>query len=369
MPTAAEPDELDIDPVPSEIEDEESSLPAFEILTYPADWTLEVLVDKWRKNQLKIPTFQRHFVWTRVQASKLIESFLLGLPVPAIFLFSSPSDENSQLVVDGQQRLKSLAYFFEGYFGDERAERRQVFRLVGLHKKSPYLGKTYQDLQETDPGAFNRLNDSVLRAFIIKQLDPADDTSIYHVFERLNTGGTSLHPQEIRNCINYGSFNDLLNELNVSPEWRDILGKSEPDKRQRDMELILRFFALADEARTYEPPMKEFLNTYMRKKQNARPNEIDRLRTLFTTVTSTVHRELGPKPFHLASGLNAAAFDATYSALATNRKGSISPGAKVRFRRLMASEGFRGMVRSNTTDREAVRSRRNAVETALFSHF
>jgi len=221
--TVEEFEEADLETVESELVDQAASLGTFEILTYPADYTLEVLVDKWGKGQLVFPKFQRKFVWTQVQASKLIESFLLGLPVPPIFLYSEPTTA-ALLVVDGQQRLKTIAQFYEGYFGDEIKGSRATFRMIGLDPKSPYLGKSYSDLQRENPAGAARLDDSVLRAFVIKQLNPADDTSIYHVFERLNTGGTFLNPQEVRNCVRHGLLNDSLAQLNLNPHWRAIFG-------------------------------------------------------------------------------------------------------------------------------------------------
>ena len=95
----------------SEINDLDSVPTAYEVITYPADFTLEGLVNKYRKGTMIVPGFQRNYVWNIKQASRLIESFLLGLPVPAIFLFTDAT-KNEQLVLDGQQRLKTLVYFF-----------------------------------------------------------------------------------------------------------------------------------------------------------------------------------------------------------------------------------------------------------------
>src|SRR4051812_48611466 len=116
-PLESEPDvrELEkdspIEPLASEIEDSTYSPSHYEIVSIPADYTLEGLANKWKKNQLKIPGFQRKFVWTQRQASRLIESFLLGLPVPALFLYADP-DTGDQQVIDGQQRLMSVIQFF-----------------------------------------------------------------------------------------------------------------------------------------------------------------------------------------------------------------------------------------------------------------
>lgn len=366
-----EADEMDVDselePLDSERQDHEASLRTYEILTYPADYTLEVLVDKWRKKQVIIPRFQRRFVWTQVQASKLIESFLLGLPVPAIFLYSDP-ETNELLVVDGQQRLKTIAYFFEGYFGDEDQGRRSVFRLTGLDERSPYKDFTYRDLEDKDNAAYLKLNDSVLRAFVIKQLDPADDTSIYHIFERLNTGGTFLHPQEIRNCIHQGRFNDLLISLNKDMTWRSIYGSKNPDKRQRDVELILRFFALLNSNETYQKPMKDFLNRYMKANRSPSEDELEDFRRTFSGVVALVSSKLGPKPFRIRAGLNAAVFDSVFVALAQGiREGVNLNDLEERYRALVADESFLREVSSNTTDREVVTSRIGRARDYLLS--
>jgi uncharacterized protein with ParB-like and HNH nuclease domain len=149
-----------IEPIASEVSDHNVSLHGYELLTYPADFTLEVLVGKWKKKEIQIPKIQRKFVWTQAQASKLIESFLMGLPVPPIFFYQSRGD-NNLLVVDGHQRLRSIAFFFSGLFGESGSGKKAAsFNLVGLDEKSPYFETTYQQLKETNQAAFNKLNNS-----------------------------------------------------------------------------------------------------------------------------------------------------------------------------------------------------------------
>src|SRR5204862_4091150 len=114
-----------------------------------------------------------------------------------------------------------------------------------------------------DSASLNRLKNSVLRAFIMKQIHPADDTSILEIFERLNTGGMILQGQEIRNCIYEGTFNELLKKLNTNNNWRKIVGTPTEDKRMRDVELILRFLALFYNVENYNKPMKMFLHKFM----------------------------------------------------------------------------------------------------------
>lgn len=366
------PEDTEIAKISSEEQDQESSPPSFEVVTYPADFTLEVLVIKLNGDppEIQIPGFQRRFVWTQAQASKLIESFLLGLPVPPIFVFTD--SRNIQMVVDGQQRLKSIAYFFEGFFGPEEKGRRPVFRLTGLNEKSPYYNLTYQDLQTKFDSAARKLKDSVLRAFVIKQLNPSDNTCVYHVFERLNTGGTLLKGQEIRNCVYSGRFNELLIEVNADPAWRQLYGKKEADNRQRDVELVLRFFALLHESVSYKKPMKDFLSDFMRTYQLPEPalqddgkRRLEEFRKELKDTAEAVLNSLGPKPFHLTAGLNAAVFDSVFVAFARNLN-KIPGDIKTRFDLLKSDKAFQDNVSSSTTDVEAVTNRLGLAERLLF---
>ena len=299
---------------------------------------------------------QRQFVWQQNQASRLIESFLVGLPVPAVFLYSE-LESQKYLVIDGQQRLKSVFYYFEGYFGSED----KVFSLQGLHQESPFHKKKFEDLWEEDQ---RRLKNAVLRTFIVQQLAPADDTSMYHIFERLNTGGTLLANQEIRNCIYHGRFIEFLEEINKLSCWRKILGKTEPDSQQRDIELLVRFFAMRDIS-TYKKPMKEFLSRYTQKNRNASEEIIQRNRQVFEQTCDAVINSLGDKPFHIRSGLNAAVFDAVMVAFSEHLD-EIPTNISVRYRDWVKSENCRLNTTQRTTDVERVRERFRQAEQELF---
>ena len=338
----------------SEELDMESTPTTYEVITYPADFTLEGLVSKYRKGSMTVPGFQRNYVWTIKQASRLIESFLLGLPVPAIFLFTDEVN-NEQLVIDGQQRLMSVVYFFDGYFGEpDKKGRQKVFRLAGLNEKSPYNNKTYADLEESDQAAFNKLNDSVLRAFVVKQLTPNGNTSVYHIFERLNTGGTQLVGQEIRNCVYHGEFNNLLCELNQYGNWRKIFGSEIPHKRQKDVELILRFFSFYENGKNYERPIKDFMSNFMRENQHLDMEKAQSYEHLFKSTCDQVVENLGEKPFHIWSGLNVAVFDSTFTVLAKN---GFPIDLKQRFSNLSSDEDFVKGVRGATADESIVELR------------
>lgn len=365
---SSSPDSLDNEPdvqelekdsplehIESEIEDATFSPSHYEIVSIPADYTLEGLATKWKKGQLTIPGFQRKFVWTQRQASRLIESFLLGLPVPALFLYADP-DTGEQQVIDGQQRLMSVVQFFNAAFKNANMAKEKIFRLVGLGDDSPYLKCTVTDLEERFPAKFAKLNDAVMRAFIIKQLDPDDATSIYHIFERLNTGGSQLLGQEIRNCVYHGPLNELLNKLNADANWRKIIGKPVPDARMRDTEMILRFVALYYFADEYKKPMKDFLSTTMKKKRYLSDDEAKALDAKFRETCAQIVTHLGERPFHGKRGMNPAVFDALFTAIAMH-PGGLTADLKARCDALVKSEDFKTSASFRTTDAEAVARR------------
>lgn len=354
------PTDIDLEPITSEDEDYESAPPDYQILTYPADFTLEVLHQKWKAKDILIPDFQRGFVWNQAQSSKLIESFLVGLPVPPIFLYSERKSQKF-LVIDGQQRLNSIFYFFEGYWGHEIAESRRVFRLSKLNQDSTFSDRTFEDLQDEDK---RRLKNAVLRAFIVQQLDPADDTSLYHIFERLNTGGTLLTNQEIRNCLFHGKFIKFINELNKVDDWRRILGKDKPDTRGKDVELLVRFFAMRNIV-AYTKPMKDFLSKFMKKNRDASEETLRANRDLFERTCHEVIASLGPKPFHVRAGLNVAVLDAVMTAF-SNHLHEIPADVSERYARLKKDIQFKKNTESGTTAVDAVRERLGQANATLF---
>lgn len=331
--------------LPSEKEDQELDTATYKISSYGADFTLEVLSQKIENKEISIPAFQRKFVWTPTQSSQLVESFLLGLPVPQIFLYKE-EESQSLLVVDGQQRLKSVHFFFQEKFDDETA-----FFLRSV--KSQWEGKRYSQLVEPDK---RRLKNSVLRATIFQQTDPKDNTSIFEIFRRLNTGGVPLTQQEIRNCIVRGDINLFLETLNKAESWRTLFGKRRPDGRMRDLEMILRFLALYVSIETYKKPMKDFITDFMKLKKNINEKERQDFGVIFLSVMDFICKEIGPKAFKLKSGINIAIFDSISVALARIGVDKVKD-FKVRYRSLMKNEAYLEAISKSTTDKERVESR------------
>ncbi len=344
-------DEMLIEEIPSEQEDEESELPIFKIAAYPADPTLEVLYQKWQRNEMSIESFQRGWVWKTVQASRLIDSFLLGLPVPPIFVYKEPRSQK-WIIIDGQQRLRTICGFFEG-----KLPNGGNFYLRGVSPQ--WEGKYYTNLDETDR---IRFRDAVLRVIIVEQQDPKDDTSIYHIFERLNTGGTQLKAQEVRNCVYHGPFNDFLRELNKDGTWREIGGVENADPRMRDIELIVRFLALLERGDSYEKSMKQFLNRYMKRHQKV--TKIEPYAKVFLDTANKVIKSLGPRPFHLKRGINVSVFDCVMVAFAKSTK--IPHDIKVRFQKLKENPSFVEAISLHTTDVDKVAIRMKLAREILF---
>ncbi len=269
----------------------------YAIASYGADMPVDAMVQRLDRDDIFVPPFQRKYVWSLRQASKFIESLLLGLPVPGIFLFRVPRSRKL-MVVDGQQRILTLQRFRHGIFNGK------TFALTDV--LDHFSGMTYGDLQDKDK---RELNDSIIHTTIFEQLKPTDDrSSVYSVFERLNTGSTPLQPQEVRVCVCRDPLSDLLEELAQYPPWRDLYGA--PNARKKDEEIILRVLALYDSLDDYKRPMKQFLNDFMERHADLNEDACDALRKRFEAVATTVATHLGYQALRPERSLNVSVVDA-----------------------------------------------------------
>lgn len=330
-----------------EIGEEADDIPyvEYDISVSPSDPSLEMIAKQLERGDMIIPFYQRRYVWKIEQASKLIESFLMGLPVPQIFLFVNEQDQLE--VIDGQQRVMSVRYFFEGLFGEEdNRGRRQTFKLKGLSERSEYNGKTFVELSEKDK---RKLRNSTLRAINIKQISPNDHSdSVFHIFERLNTGGTRLKAQEIRNAVYRGKIVERIKDLNEDPDWQRILGLKKPDAGQKDVELVLRLLSLFKTWQQYEKPMLRHLNRSMECHRNFDSGIALEFEARFGDVTELIESNL-EKPFRPKNVINAAVLEAVMIALLEDE--SIDGDLlKRNYPKLMADETFMENVAGATTD-------------------
>ena len=308
------------DDIEDESEREDGVAPVkYDITSYGVDFDVDGLYRRLKRGDIVVPSFQRNFVWTLREASRFIESLLLGLPVPGIFL-ARDADSGELLVIDGQQRLKSLMFFYDGVFnpGNGGVNPRE-FKLRDVQET--FDGRTYDSLDAKDR---IDLDNSVIHATVVKQDFPTeDDTSIYHIFERLNSGGRRLHPQEMRTALYQGELIDTVRELNHHPTWRNIYGK--PSPRLRDQELILRFLALSFSEQKYSRPLQEFLTKFVVANRHPAPNVLELYRKSFTQVADLWWDALDSRAFRPFRALNVAVFDSMFRGLYKRIVSSNSP--------------------------------------------
>lgn len=231
------------------------------------------------------PDYQRNYVWDNKKASKLIESIILNVPIPVIYV--SEESDSSWSVIDGLQRLNSLKRFFEG--------RYKLSGLEVLHE----LNKC--DFKSLPSKASRMLKNGLLRIVMVTA-DSNEDIK-YDIFMRLNTGSVHLNEQELRNCLYRGKFNTFLQEEAKKQEWLDMLGIGESHKRMVDRELLLRFLALSvnwdretNVVRDYKGNMKAYLNAFMKKYQND-SSSLHNFRNLCEDTIEKVYEVYGVNAF------------------------------------------------------------------------
>ncbi len=338
---------------------------SYEVTSYGSDPEVEGLVSRLRRGDIVIPPFQRDYVWRLPEASKFIESLLLGLPVPSVFFATDPVSRK-QLVIDGQQRLKTLLFFYDGFFNPRPGDaRKRVFSLTKVQEA--FEGKTYGSLEEHDR---IRLDTSIMHAITVKQSAPAgDDTSLYHIFERLNSGGRRLTDQEMRIALYHGGLIDRIQELNDYVSWRNIFGKVHT--RLKDQELILRFFALFDGAGVYQRPLSDFLNKYAGRNQNPDLHYLNNMSSLFCGAIDVFSSFPSERPFRPTSIINVAVYDSCMVGMARRLSAPDAQppdihAAETAYKALLRDRDYYEAVSRSTADAAFVQ-RRIAKATEAFS--
>jgi len=242
------------------------------VVTQSYDLSVETLVEQWDTAQLILPEIQRESVWDNPRASRLIESLLLNIPIPVLYF--AETDTAKWEVFDGQQRLRSVVRFLNN-----------EFRLSTLTVLADHNGNRFHQLPEREQ---RFLKTRMMRAVVIS-IDSHPNMK-FEIFERLNTGAIVLNAQELRNSLYRGSFNSMLRALAKDNAFRTCIGTAHPRKRMADEEFLLRFFALRARLPNYRPPLKKFLNEYMRSVQNADDMALDDLGQMFRSTVSGIER-------------------------------------------------------------------------------
>jgi hypothetical protein len=257
-----------------------------------------------RNNYMEIrPFYQRRSRWDEERQSKLIESFIINIPVPPIFLYEKAF--NSYEVMDGQQRITAISDFYNNRF-----------RLTGLDLWPELNGLTYHDLPNKIRAGLDRR--SISSIVLLKESAPDEEEAIFLrqlVFERLNTGGIKLERQEIRNSLSSGRFNDMMYDLARLDIFREIWGlpkytqeeltdhkqpiySSAFFKKMEDIEVVLRFFALRHMPQ-YKFGIQGFLDLYMIRSKSFLEEDIEFFRQLFTSTLNCAYSIYGEHVFKI----------------------------------------------------------------------
>lgn len=348
---------------------------------FGADFDVRGLVTRLNDGDIVIPRFdpdesegaslqgfQRQRVWSKAKMEQFIESLLLGWPVPSIFLVLD--EDQRYLVLDGQQRLTALQHFVSGFYPDGKP-----FKLVEVaeHLKDA----TYETLSAESK---RRLNNTFIQATVIEPKGEDGPESVYRLFGRLNSGGVTLTPQEIRVALFLGPVVDWIRELNRDMNWRQLYGK--PNPRLKDHELILRILAMGEvisliagnwedeELRktAYTPPMSECLNTYLRSHRPLDDVDVTALTAAFEASTKLLFQVAGRDGLRFNGRINAAHVDALMSALMWLHRQDSLPAKQVLadgLNELRRDRQYAEFVTKSTSHRENVYGRLRLALEAL----
>jgi hypothetical protein len=259
------------------------------------DFSVSTILGMMEKGEVVIPEFQRRYVWSDRQASRLIESLIIQCPIPVIYL-NQEKDETFS-VIDGNQRLKSLHRFV----GDE-------FALSGLTSYPELTGLKYSGLDKR----FQRhISNRVLRCTaILKDTHPQVK---FDVFERLNSGAVALTRQELRHGLYFGPLLKRASKVAGDLGLEKHLGMRK-DKRMKAEELVIRFWALSKGLGAYEKPLATFLSTFAEENRTIANDELDELDATIRKAHKRVIQLFGAHAFSFSrdgrSKFNAAVYDA-----------------------------------------------------------
>jgi hypothetical protein len=371
--------------------DEDVIFSEYEISASPNDFNVRTLFDFIDSGIVKVPGFQRNYVWDIKRASKLIESLLIGIPIPQIFLFEQA--KNSFLVIDGQQRYFTIYFFKKKRFPkkEKRFELREIFEeSKGIPENILADNEFFTDfnlkLSEQLPAKknrFNKLNYSTLteddrtafdlrtiRNIIIKQNSPDDgDSVIFEIFNRLNSGGVNLKPQEIRTSLYHSAFYDMLYRINLDSNWRKLTPQPIPDLNMKDVEILLRGFAMLINHENYKPSLIKYLNEFSAKAKKFTQEQILELEKLFKEFTKKVIA-IDTKIFFSKNGrFNISVYEAIFVALCEEAYKAGTTNIKdtnlAKVSQLKEDGGFVEATQANTTSSSNVTLRINKAKQLL----
>lgn len=266
-----------------EIIDDMSIVLSENIKTYSRDWTVETIYNQIKQGNIELnPKFQRRNAWTDEKRSRLIESLILKLPVPSIVLAESHTEKNKFVVLDGKQRLLTIA----GFIDHEKYKYWDKPVLRDLKLKETLNGMTVELLSQEINSDNNRaFQNSDIRCTVV--FNQSTDDILYEIFYRLNSGAVPLSMQELRQSLRKGEFSDFLMESTETPgPLHKVLGIDQPDKRLIDAEILLKYISNRNSLVEYSGNLKRFLDdnlVKLNKKWESKETEIKELLSQFNS--------------------------------------------------------------------------------------
>lgn len=283
----------------------------YDLTSTPNDFNILTINSFLDSGAIIIPGFQRNYVWDIKRASKLIESIILGLPVPQIFLYEE--SRNKFLVIDGQQRLMTIYYFIKQRFPrkEKRTELRKIYIenngipeeiihddtyfsnfKLSLSKKSNGEENIFSKLSYKTLGEYKtQFELRPLRNIIVRQNYPTNDSSsVYEIFNRLNSGGMNLRPQEIRGSLFHSEYMTFVNNANLYENWRRLIKSPNPDLHMKDVELLFRCLAFMKDGDNYTPSLAKFLNNFAQEAKEFNKSEVDNIKTILNATLEILNQ-------------------------------------------------------------------------------
>jgi hypothetical protein len=369
---------VDMDTLKDKLADIQTKAKERTVKTQNIEYDLETLVKKVKKGLIKLdPDYQRRHRWDRQTSSRLIESLILNIPIPLIYISQDVDVDQEEVeetarysVIDGQQRLTAIVDFLEN-----------KFPLQGLVALSALNDSYYKDLP---PFLVRRLEERTIRCL---RIDSTVDSLVkYDIFERLNSGSVKLEPQELRNAVSRGPFNDLIKELAKSEDFRVLLqvdpnepADSKKVQKMEDVELVLRFFCLIDDNyKNFKGGFRQFLSTEMDKRNKLDSKTLEQMGVTFQKVMKVIREKFGDMAFakyrvvdgqyRLMSKFNAAVYDALsvgVNSCVDLDKPSITKAKIKKYESLFADPEFFESIEGSVNDRAKIVTRIDAVKDVL----
>jgi Protein of unknown function DUF262. len=229
------------------------------VLTWGADWTIGTIFNQIVQKKINLtPRMQRRDVWKDDKKSRLIESIILNVPIPQIILAEDKNQRGTYMVIDGKQRLLSIARFLLPTLNKEDREQLNYlnnFSLTDLSILKEFNGMKADELPSEELDA---LLNQTIRTIVIKNWE--SEKVLFTIFNRLNTGTVQLSPQELRMSLYPGDFIYYVNDNSLTPQIKRMLRLDEPDSRMNDVEMIIRALSFRLFYKNYANDFQEFLN-------------------------------------------------------------------------------------------------------------